>query len=284
MKKLIILLSFILVSTNMAFAACPYSNKCAAPQNQHKSLGVTRFLSRATGSTYFAEKAAQKIIKAELKKQTGADFNVGLKAFSAPDLLNGTFESLNLSGNNIVVGGNYISKLNVNTECNYNSVNYKAKPIKFRENMVLKASVVMTDSDIKNSLKNGGVLDKLNSINLSGFGVSFFKVDNSTIDIKNGKLYFTVKTTAFGIPKPFNISVSADIKVENGKIITSKVALVNLFSIIDLQNYTYLLNKLDPLTFKLPILDNPQSEIKIQKIELIGDKIYLDTYVFLPKN
>lgn len=284
MKKLVLLLSFILISTNTAFAGCNYYDKCAQPQNQRISSGFSRFVSTATGSTFVFEKVGQSIIKKELKKETGVNFDVDLKAFSSSDLLNGTFKSLEIKGDNVVIQGNYISRIDIKTMCDYNSVNYKVKPIKFRENMPLKVSLELSDKDIKNTFANGGILNELNKINLSGFGITFFKVDNSTITIKDGKLYFTITAKALGIPKSFDVVVCANIKIENGKIITSQIGLINLFTAFNLGDYTYLLNKVDPLTFTVDILGNKRTEINIQKFEIVSDKIFLSGVVFFPKN
>lgn len=284
MKKLVLLLSLILISTNAAFAASNYYNRCPQQQNQQKASGAARFLSNASGSTFIAEQIGQSVIRKELKKATGADFNVDLKAFSASDLLNGTFESLNITGKNIIIEGNYISSLNAQTIYGYNSVNYKSNPMKFNQNMGLNVSIELADSDLKNTLIHGGVLDRLNKLNLSGFGITFFKIDNSTIEIKDGKIYFTINARALGIPMPFDIVVCADIKVENGKIVTSRIDLINLFTVFNLGDYTYLLNKLDPLTYTVNLLSNPKTELNIQKFEIVGDKIFISGIVFFPKN
>lgn len=284
MKKLVLLLSLILISTNAAFASGNYYNRCPQPQNQQKASSAARFLSNASGSTFIAEQIGQSVIKKELKKATGADFNVDLKAFSASDLLNGTFKSLNITGKNVIIDGNYISSINAQTLYDYNSVNYKSNPMKFNQNMGLNVSLELTDSDLKNTLIHGGVLDGLNKINLSGFGITFFKIDNSTIEIKDGKLYFTINASAFGIPRPFDVVVCADIKIENGKIVTSKIDLINLFTVFNLGDYTYLLNKLDPLTYTVDLLGNPKTELNIQKFQIVGDRIFLNGIVFFPKN
>lgn len=284
MKKLVIFLGLILITANSAFADCPYCTKCVTPQKKHLSLGITRFFSTATGITFASEKAAEGIIRKELKKETGAKFDVHLKAYSATDLLKGRFKSLDITGKNIIVDDNYVSYVNVKTVCEYNSINYKAKPMKFNENMVLNFNLQLSDDDLKNTFVHGGLLDRINKINLAGFGVSFFKVDDSSIDIKNNKLYFKVRASMFGVKKPIEIAICTDLKIEDGKIVTSKVDLVNLFTVVDLKDYLFLLNSIDPLTFKINILSNAKSELKIQKFAIVGDKIFLSGFVFLPKN
>lgn len=284
MKKLVLTISLMLLSTNLAFAGCNYQNMCTKPDCYKISSGVSRFFSKATGSTFVFEKAAQAIIKKELKKQTGANFDVKLKAFSANDLLGGKFKSLTIKGQNITVQGNSISNISIETLCDFNYVDLKSKPMKFKENMVLKYSLEISDADLKKTLQNGGYLDKINKINLSGLGIKLFKIDGSSIDIKEDKIFFNLGASFLGSARPVKMSAALDLNVKNGKISRASIDLPALFTTFDLDDFKYLLNEFATLNFTVNIMENPNTKIQIENINIVNDKLHISGTVLLPKN
>lgn len=292
MKKLVLLFvfiaGFITLSNSSAmassdYALCDYMQMCSPKTYDLSSKGL-QITSRITGMTFLSEKIAQSIIKKELKKATKEKFKVEMHSFSANDLLHGRFKSLKISGKNLEIEGIYLSSFEAKTLCDFNYVEINKNTIKFKENMIMNFAMEISDTDLKRTMKSSGYLDSLNKINLSGMGMTFFKLSGADVSIKNNKLYFTVKVTSPFSTKPISIDVRSDLKVEEGRIVLTKVDLVNLYTIIDLSKITYLLNALNPLTFTTDIMNNKDSKIKIQSVDIIGDKIYVKGIVFIPKN
>lgn len=283
MKKIFLVFSLIVFCTTPVFAVCNYSGMCA-PKAYDLSSKCGQATSKVTGMTFLTEKIAQFIIKKELKKETKENFKVEMKSFSAQDLMHGRFKSLKISGKNLEIGGAYLSSFELKTACDFNYIELDKKSIKFKEKMVMNFAMEISDTDLKKTVKSTGYLDMLNKIELSGMGITFFKLDNADVQIKNNKLYFTINLTTPISAKPIPVVVRADLKVEDGNIVLTKIDLVNLYTVIDLSKVTYLLNILNPLTFTTDILNNKDSQMSVQSVDIIENRVYIKGSVFIPKN
>lgn len=284
MKKIILILIAAFIITNPAFAACDYTSKCA-PKPYDLSSKFNQRVSKYTGVTFLTEKLAQSIIKGEIKKETKENFKVKVKSYSAADLAGGRFKSLSISGKNLEIEGTYLTSLEIKTLCDFNYVQLDKKSIKFKENMVVDFKTVISDTDLRKTMQSSGYLKDLNSVNLSAFGMTVFKLSGADVAIKNNKMYFTIKVTSalFG-HKPLNIVVASDVKVEDGKIVLTKIDLVTFFTRLNLSDLTYLLNAINPLNFSLDILSNKDSKMQVQSVDITGDRITVNGTVFIPKN
>lgn len=283
MKKMLLILSLMVFCSSQAFAMCDYSAMCQPKAYDMSSRGL-QITSKITGMTFLTEKIAQMIIKSQIKKATKENFKVEMKSYSAQDLLDGRFKSLKISGKNLQIEDAYLTSFEAKTLCNFNYIEMVNNSIKFKENMVMGFSIEISDTDLRKTMKSSGYLEKLNKINLSGMGMTFFKLSGADVQVKNNKLYFTIKVSTPLSAKPIPIVVSADLKVEEGNIVMTKVSFVNLYTIIDLSKITYLLNALNPLTFSTDILNNKSSKMSIQKVDIIGDRIFINGTIFIPKN
>ena len=92
-------------SANVSFADC-LTFQC--PANPELSNGFARALSNATGTNFIAEKAAQSIIKSQIKKEAKGSFNVKVDSFSLPDLKAGRFKGIEITGKDIVADDVYL--------------------------------------------------------------------------------------------------------------------------------------------------------------------------------
>lgn len=294
MKKLIFKMILLIIFTAFlvghitsikafAYEVCNYQNRCPAnPQGDGSS--IEQFFSDVTGSTFLVEKFAQNMIKSELKKITNQDFEVKVKAFSVADLIEGKFKSLSISGNNVVIAGMHLSHLNVNTLCGYNSVDIKSRPIRLREDAVLSILAEFSASDLRNSIEYQNYSQIVSTLDLSSLGIASFKVYSPTICVENNKLYFTINAKPVGQYKPLDISVGADIKVENGNVISSKIDFINLYSGFSLTQLSSYLNPINYLKFHVNLSKTQRAEVQIQDVNIIGDKVYLKAVMFIPRN
>ncbi|MDD3436645.1 MAG: hypothetical protein PHC64_05790 [Candidatus Gastranaerophilales bacterium] len=283
MKKIILILGLIIFGSSQVFAGYCYSDLCAPKAYDLSSRGC-QITSKVTGMTFLAEKIAQCIIRRELKKETKEKFKVEMKSYSVNDLLHGRFKSLNISGKNLEIDGVYLTSLDIKTLCDFNYIQMDKKSIKFKENMIMGFTTEISDTDLRKTVHSSGYLDKLNKINLSGMGITFFKLTGADIQIKNNKLYFTIKVTSPMSAKPVSIVIRSDVKVEDGNIILTKLDLVNLLTVIDLSKLTYLLNVLNPLDFSMDVMNNKNSRMSVETVDIIGEKIVIKGTVFIPKS
>jgi len=283
MKKLVLLFGLMIFCSAQAYAACDYSADCTAQPYDLSSHG-RQVASNVTGMTFLADHFAQFIIKNELKKATKEKFKVEMKSYSLQDLAQGRFKSLKITGKNLDIDGAYITSLEAKTLCDFNYVELKNNAIKFKENMVMGFSLQISDTDLRRTIQSAGYLDRLNKINLSGMGITFFRLSGADVQVKNNKLYFTIKLTSPFSAKPIPIVVRSDVKIEDGNIVMTKVDFVNVYTVIDLSKITYILNALNPLTFSTEILNNKNTKMKIKTVDIIGDRIFVTGNILIPKN
>lgn len=286
MKKIILAIAFFSMIAIPAMAQisdnCYY--KYCAPKPYNLSSHKNQITSNVTGMTFFAEQVAQHIIKKELKKATKEKFRVEMKSYSLVDLMGGKFKALKISGRNLDIEGVYLTSFETHTVCDFNYIKLDNKTIKFRENMVMDYAIEISNVDLEKTVKSKDYLDMLNNTKLSAFGITFFKLDGADVQIKNSKLYFTINVTSPLSAKPIPIMIRSDLKVEEGKIVLTKIDLVNMLTVIDLSKITYLMNVLNPLTFSIDILNNKDSKMSVRDVNIIGDRIFVKGNILIPKN
>lgn len=283
MKKLVLLLGLMFLTSTQAFALCDYSLMCS-PEAYDLSSKSGQVLSKVSGMTFLTEKIAGAIIKKELKKATKEKFKVEMKSFSASDLAHGRFKSLKISGKNLDIDGVYLTSFEAKTLCDFNYVDLSNKSIKFKENMVMGFSMEISDTDLRKTMQSSGYIDMFNKVNVSGLGITFFKLSGADVQIKNDKIYFTIKVTTPMSAIPMPVVLSYDVKVQDGRIEAAKIALVNVYSVMDLTKAASILNLLNPLTFTTEILNNQVSKISIKDVDIRGDRIFVKGDILIPKN
>lgn len=289
MKKtafLIIWMIFCLIafSTIRAFAACDYFNLC--PKKTYGlSSKMGRAVSKGIGATSLSEKIAQTRISSELKKATHQHFDVYVKSYSFQDFVHGRFKSIIISGKNLDIQGAHLSSLELKTLCDFNYVQFNRTPIRFKENLIVGFTTVISDSDLLQTMESNGYLDKLNCVDVQGCGITFFKLSGADVQIKDNKLFFKVRVTSqLLLAEPLDINMSTGLKVEDGRIVFTKVDFNALPKGIDLKNFAYRLNAINPLTFSLDVLENKNTKMCIKDVKIIGDKITIKGNIFIPKN
>lgn len=284
MKKLILLMSLMIGLSAPAFAGCDYSSYCPMEAYDLTSKAGQAF-SKGSGATFLAEKVAENIIKREAKKATGQNFDVSVKAYSFRDLYDGRFKSMRIYGKNLNLEGVYLTSLELKTLCDFNYIERAGDSIKFKENMVLRYKTEISDVDLSKTMKTNGYLDKLNCVNVEGCGVTLFKLSGASVNIKNNKLYFKIKVTSqIFLAKPIDIIASTDLKVEDGRIVLTKINFGNLPKGIDLSRVAYNLNAMNPLAFSINVLENKNTKMCIKDVNIEGDKIVITGDVLIPKN
>lgn len=283
MKKILLLLSFMTFIAIPTFASCDYLDLCA-PYAYNLSSKRWQIISMRLGATLLSEKIAEARIREELKKTTKQKFNVFVKSYSFQDLLYGRFKSITISGKKLNIDGVYLTSLEMRTLCDFNYVQFDNNPIIFKENMIIGFSTVISDEDLMNTMKSRGYLDKLNCVNVHGCGITFFKLSGAGVSIKNNKLYFKVRVTSqLLLEKPLDIEMSTDLNAKNGRIVLTKIDLKNVVKGVDLSKVANQLNTINPLTFSLEVLENKNTKMCINNVEIIGNKILINGNIFIPK-
>ncbi len=146
-------------------------------------MAFARALSNATGTNFIAEKAAQSIIKSQIKKEAKGSFNVKVDSFSLPDLKAGRFKGIEITGKDIVADDVYLSYLKLKTLCDYNYIVVDAKnnTATFKEDFGMAFAASLTENDLNNTMKAAGynaLIDELNSV---GGSFNLFKITTSHV-------------------------------------------------------------------------------------------------------
>lgn len=283
MKKILLLLCLMAFCITPAFGICDYIYFCP-PHAYDLSSKMGQTISRRTGATVLSEKIAQAKIKDQLKKATNQKFDVSVKTYSFIDLIHGRYKSIIISGKNLNINGVYLTSLELKTLCDFNYVKLDKTPIKFKENMIIGFSTVISDEDLGKTMKSNGYLDKLNCVNVHGCGITFFKLDGAGVNIKNNKLNFKIKVTSqLLLEKPLNIDISTDLKSENGRIVLTKIDVCNIAKGIDLTKVAQHLSSMNPLTFSLEVLENKNTKMCINNVKITENKILVNGNIFIPK-
>lgn len=283
MKKLMLALGILLFSANITFAGC-LTFQC--PTNPELSNGFARALSNATGTNFLAEKAAQSIIKSQIKKEAKGSFNVKVDSFSVPDLKAGRFKGLEITGKNIITDDVYLSYLKLKTLCDYNYivVDSKNNTATFKEDFGMAFAASVTENDLNNTMKAAGynaLIDELNSI---GGSFNLFKITTSHVKIRDNKFMYVVQVAFPFVNTKKDVVLTADINVHNGKIIFSHTKLINDYFAMDLSSAAYAINYLNPLNFTLKILENKDADMQVEEAVIKDNQINVDGTILVLKD
>lgn len=283
MKKFLLLLCLMAFYITPAFAICDYMDFCP-PHAYDLSSKTAQTISSRMGATLLSEKIAQARIKAQLKKATNQKFDVYVKTYSFMDLMYGRYKSIRIYGENLNIKGVYLTSLELKTLCDFNYVQLDKTPINFKDNIIIGFSTIISDDDLRKTMKSNGYLDKLNCVNVRGCGITFFKLSGADVNIKNNKLNFKIKVTSqLLLEKPLDINIDTDLKSENGRIVLTKIDLGNIAKGVDLSRVAQHLNSMNPLTFSLEVLENKNTKMCIKDVRIIGNKILVNGNIFIPK-
>lgn len=283
MNKFLLLFCLTLFLATPAFAICDYENLCW-PKAYGLSSKAKQTLSLRLGATFLSEKLAEARFREELKRLTKQKFDVSVKSYSIQDLFRGRYKSINISGKNLDINGVYLTSLNLKTLCDFNYVLFDKNPVKFKENMIVGFSTVISDEDLMKTMESSGYLDKLNCVDVHGCGITFFKLSGADVGIKNNKLHFKVRVTSeLLLEKPLDVEMSTNLKAENGRISLTKIDLKNVVKGVDLSKVAKQLNSINPLTFSLEVLQNKNTKMCINSAEIVGNKIIVKGNIFIPK-
>lgn len=283
-KKIMLLFMCILIFSAYTEAS-EQSLACAQPYDM--SWTGTKVLTNITGMTFLSQAIANSIVKKELRKSMGSkDFKVKMKSFSAKDLADGRFKSLNIDGKNLNLEGIYLSEFSASTICDFNYIKATTKSIQFKENFGLNYSMKITEDDLKKTLLSENYIKALKSINMKIGDINLLELKNVDLKLKDNKFLFTLnmQNTIFNYSIPFNINASAKMKVKNGQIEASEVSMINSNKTVNLTQVTNIINLINPLKFTANILDNKNAQIAIKTIDIDGKNLVMDGTMFIPKD
>lgn len=275
MKKIILGLVLLLVAQNVQAKDCE-TLKCPAPYDL--TSGFSRGVSTVTGQNFLAERIGESLIKKAIKKNiTSGDVKVKLDSFSTRDLKAGRFKSLEIIGKNANVQGVYISSFDAKTLCNFNYVapdkkgNYVVK-----EDIPLSFEAEITEDDLNKTMQSSDYKRMIDDLNGVTGGLNLFEITSTRVKLRNNKMYYVMNYAIPFVRKTKQLVISADLKVENNKILLANTNFMNNTMSLDVDKLSRLFNYINPLDFSAKILENKEAKFSVETVKISDGKIKID--------
>ncbi len=273
MKKFCIISIAICLMTTAAFAASNRTSEEYLKNKKHFSI-----------LNPFAENCAEKIIKKALKKEVGnGHYKVKFECYTVSSLKKGIFKTLNIQGKKLLIDNIPVKSLNLNTQTDYNWIDFKASPIKVKSDIIFDYNLELSEESLNQALEDKDYQKIINKINLKAYPL--FELKDVKIKIKNDRIYLIIDYILPLNPNRKNRAfiVSSEFKVENGKIKAKNVHIDKSYGNLPLDKVANLINLLDPLTFTLNVLKEDNCQGKVENVMIKDNNIQINGKIFIKK-
>lgn len=281
MKKFLVLLGAIVISSTSAFATDCSSFKCPAnPYSDNLSI------SNVTGTNFLAERIANAIIKKQVLKDSQGKYKVNLESYNIAALKKGIFKSLEITGEDTVTDGIYASMIKLRTVCDYNyiEINNKEKTTTFKEDFGMAYAVQFTESDLNKTMANSQYTDLIRKVNSIGNTTKMFNISSTSAKIINNKLVYVMRVAVPLLNLKKDVAIQTDLKVRNGEIIIDEAELMTEAMKVDVNKLLKLVNYLDPLDFSMELMKNKDANMQVKEVNIKDNKINVSGLITVTKD
>lgn len=281
MKKFLVLLGAIVISSTSAFATDCSSFKCPAnPYSDNLSI------SNVTGTNFLAERIANTIIKKQILKDSQGKYKVNLESYNIAALKKGIFKSLEITGEDTVTDGIYASMIKLRTVCDYNyiEINNKEKTTTFKEDFGMAYAVQFTESDLNKTMANSQYTDLIRKVNSIGNTTKMFNISSTSAKIINNKLVYVMRVAVPLLNLKKDVAIQTDLKVRNGEIIIDEAELMTEAMKVDVNKLLKLVNYLDPLDFSMELMKNKDANMQVKEVSIKDNKINVSGLITVDKD
>lgn len=281
MKKILVLLGAIVISSGAAFSADCSSFKCPAnPYSDNLSI------SNVTGTNFLAERIANTIIKKQILRDSQGKYKVNLESYNIAALKKGIFKSLEITGEDTVTDGIYASMIKLRTVCDYNyiEINNKEKTTTFKEDFGMAYAVQFTESDLNKTMANSQYTDLIRKVNSIGNTTKMFNISSTSAKIINNKLVYVMRVAVPLLNLKKDVAIQTDLKVRNGEIIIDEAELMTEAMKVDVNKLLKLVNYLDPLDFSMELIKNKDANMQVKEVNIKDNKINVSGLITVAKD
>lgn len=281
MKKILVLLGAIVISSGAAFSADCSSFKCPAnPYSDDLSI------SNVTGTNFLAERIANTIIKKQILRDSQGKYKVNLESYNIAALKKGIFKSLEITGEDTVTDGIYASMIKLRTVCDYNyiEINNKEKTTTFKEDFGMAYAVQFTESDLNKTMANSQYTDLIRKVNSIGNTTKMFNISSTSAKIINNKLVYVMRVAVPLLNLKKDVAIQTDLKVRNGEIIIDEAELMTEAMKVDVNKLLKLVNYLDPLDFSMELMKNKDANMQVKEVSIKDNKINVSGLITVDKD
>lgn len=236
-----------------------------------------RVTTNMLGYNFIARKIAQSVLKKSLSKTMKGDLSVKFDSFSGVDMKKGKFRGLTISGENLCVEDEvYITKMFMETTSDFNYVDYTKEPIEFKTDVPMDYTVEISESDLNKTMTTGSTFDVISSLlPLVSIEKPKLKLEKEKIRINSG--------IKFPFGKTIKFSMSAGMKVENGKVVLTNVNSTtsnNDFA----EKLVELINKNNVLeNMKIGLVEGADTIVKVKDVKIDSKKILVNGSIVIKK-
>lgn len=282
MKKIILLLGILFVTSTVAQAACDYS--CVAPYDLNNKFRT--FVGAVSGVNTVVENGAEALITKEVLKIASADdLKVDLQSRSARDLKNGILKSFELSGKNVIVNDIHLVSLDLKTLCDFNYLKPANNDVVVMEDFPMSFDMLLDQESINKSMTHPRYRQAVADINKMAASYGFgFRINSTKVAIKANKFYYIVGMTIPHVKREQKVVFESNIRVKNGKIELSKSELVSGNLRLDIKKIDFLLNYLNPLEYSVKFLDSHNAKINVKDLGVHDNQIKISGIAIVPKD
>lgn len=281
MKKILVLLGAIVISSGSAFATDCGNFKC--PTNPYSD---SMSISNVTGTNFLAERIANTIIKKQILKDSKGKYKVNLESYNVAALKKGIFKSLEITGEDTVTDGIYASMIKLRTVCDYNyiEINNKEKTTTFKEDFGMAYAVQFTESDLNKTMANSQYTDLIRKVNSIGNTTKMFNITSTSAKIINNKLVYVMRVAVPLLNIKKDVAIQTDLKVRNGEIIIDEAELMTEAMKFDVNKLLKLVNYLDPLDFSMELMKNKDANMQVKEVSIKDNKINVSGLITVYKD
>ena len=228
------------------------------------------------------ENIAEKAIKKTLQKEIGEGrYKVKFEGYTLGSMKKGIFKNLQISTQNIEIDEIPVRYLSLNSETDYNWIDFNEDPAKIKSDISFIYNLELTEKSINEALKQKDFQKTIEKINKKAYPL--FTLHDIRIRIRHDKVHVIMD---YSLPlasshKKKSFMVSTNFKVENGKIRATNVGIDNAYGNLPIDKVTNLINLIDPLTFTLAQLNDQKCKSHIENVKIedniikINGKIYV---------
>ena len=227
------------------------------------------------------ERVAQRVIRSLIKDESGHNFKVKLQGYTFSSMKKGIFKYLEIVGEDFFVEDIPISYAEVKTLTDYNWIDYKQEPPVCKTDMVFSYQVKLSEESINIALQKKEYDKVLEDLNKRAYPL--FTMNDVKVRIKNNKLYLVMfyNFPISPMAKDRSFSVSTGFKVFNNKIIADNIMLNPAYRSLQSDKIANLVNRLDPLSFTLSIMNTKKCNAKVENVKIIDDLVEVNGKIYV---
>ncbi len=190
----------------------------------------------------------------------------------------GEFKSLKLNSKRIQYKAFSISDFEAKTKCGYNKIIYKNKRVYYPHELYFDYKAAITNEDIKHILNSQEFQNKLNSFPINVKGNTVLKIHTPEIEIKGGKIYYTIPVETLLLN--FVINFNSELIVKNNTISLTNISPNSIFGNIT----NVITDKINPFKYELGSLNGKYCKINITKAQISDNIINTEGIFIINKN